>query len=87
MAAGDYDGDGDLDVFIGGRIAKDYPVSPRSFVLQNNKGTFVDVTESINPVLKNPGMVTSAVWTDIDNDKQSELVIAGEWMPVRFFKK
>ena len=86
VAAGDYDGDGDLDLFIGGRIAKDYPVSPGSFVLQNNKGVFADVTESINPVLKNPGMVTSAVWTDVDNDKQPDLVIAGEWMAIRFFK-
>ena len=86
VATGDYDGDGDPDVFIGGRVTKNYPASPRSFVLQNNKGIFADVTESINPVLKNPGMVTSAVWTDFDNDKQPDLVIAGEWMAVRFFK-
>ncbi len=86
VSAGDYDNDGDLDLFIGGRVSKTYPVAPRSFVLQNNKGFFTDVTEQINPVLKNPGMITSAVWTDIDNDKQADLIIAGEWMPLRFFK-
>jgi hypothetical protein len=86
VSAGDYDNDGDLDLFIGGRVFQNYPVSPRSFVLQNNKGIFTDVTESIGPALKNPGMVTSALWTDIDNDKLVDLIIAGEWMPVRFFK-
>ena len=86
VSAGDYDSDGDLDLFIGGRVSKTYPVAPRSFVLQNNKGFFTDVTERVNPVLKNPGMITSAVWTDIDNDKQTDLIIAGEWMPLRFFK-
>ena len=44
VTAGDYDGDGDLDLFIGGRVSKDYPLSPRSFILQNNKGIFTDVT-------------------------------------------
>jgi len=86
VSAGDYDGDGDMDLFIGGRVSKKYPVSPRSFVLQNNKGVFSDITEKINPALKNPGMITSAVWTDFDNDKQLDLIIAGEWMPLRFFK-
>lgn len=86
VSAGDYDSDGDSDLFIGGRVSKTYPVAPRSFVLQNNKGFFTDVTERVNPVLKNPGMITSAVWTDIDNDKQTDLIIAGEWMPLRFFK-
>jgi len=86
VSAGDYDGDGDMDIFIGGRISKTYPVSPRSFLLQNNNGIFSDVTEKVCPALINPGMITSAAWTDIDNDKQPELVIAGEWMPIRFFK-
>jgi enediyne biosynthesis protein E4 len=86
VSVGDYDGDGDMDVFIGGRISGKYPLSPRSFILQNNKGVFTDVTAKVCPALQNPGMVTSAVWTDFDNDKQTDLVIAGEWMPVRFFK-
>ena len=55
-------------------------------MLQNNNGVFTDVTEKVNPALWRPGMITSAVWTDFDNDKRPDLVIAGEWMPVRFFK-
>ncbi|MDP4247146.1 MAG: VCBS repeat-containing protein [Bacteroidota bacterium] len=86
VTAGDYDGDGDLDLFIGGRVSKEYPLSPRSYILQNNKGVFTDVTAKVCPALQKAGMVTSAVWGDLDNDKQVDLTIAGEWMPLRFFK-
>jgi enediyne biosynthesis protein E4 len=86
VTTGDYDGDGDLDVFIGGRVAKTYPLPPKSFILQNNKGVFTDVTKTVCPELQNAGMVTAAAWTDYDNDKKTDLVIAGEWMPVQFFK-
>ncbi|MEP6724716.1 MAG: VCBS repeat-containing protein [Bacteroidota bacterium] len=82
----DYDNDGDPDLFIGGRVSKTYPVSPKSYILQNNKGVFTDVTARVCPALQNAGMVSTAVWMDFDNDKQTDLVIAGEWMPVRFFK-
>jgi enediyne biosynthesis protein E4 len=86
VSTGDCDGDGDLDVFIGGRVSKNYPLPPRSYILQNNGGVFTDVTAKICPALQQAGMVTAAVWTDFDNDKKTDLVIAGEWMPVRFFK-
>jgi hypothetical protein len=86
VATADFDGDGYLDLFIGGRVSKQYPVSPRSFILKNNKGVFADVTEKACPALRQPGLVTSAVWVDFDNDGQKDLIIAGEWMPVRFFK-
>ncbi|TDH23492.1 RNA-binding protein [Segetibacter sp. 3557_3] len=86
VTTGDYDGDGDLDVFIGGRVSKNYPLSPRSFILRNDRGVFTDVTGQVCPALQNPGMTTSAAWTDFDNDKQPDLIIAGDWMPVRFFK-
>jgi hypothetical protein len=86
VAAGDMDGDGDLDLFIGGRVSKEYPLSPRSYILQNNKGVFTDVTAKVCPALQKGGMLTSAVWADIDNDKQLDLVVAGEWMPVRWFR-
>lgn len=86
VTAADFDGDGDMDLFIGGRVSKQYPLPPRSYILQNNKGVFTDVTQKVCPQLERPGMVTAAVWADIDNDKQPDLVIAGEWMPIRFFK-
>lgn len=86
VSAGDYDNDGDLDLFIGGRVSRQYPLSPRSFILQNNHGVFSDVTQKICAALEKPGMITSSAWTDFDNDKQPDLIIAGEWMPVRFFK-
>ena len=87
VTVGDYDSDGDEDIFIGGRIlANQYPASPRSYILQNNKGKFTDVTRDVCPSLQHPGLITSATWTDFNNDKKIDLVICGEWMPVRFFK-
>lgn len=82
----DYDNDGDLDLFIGGRVSKKYPMPPDSYLLQNNGGIFRDVTNIVCPALRNIGMVTSAVSIDFNNDKQPDLVVAGEWMPVRFFR-
>lgn len=86
VSAGDYDNDGDLDLFIGGRVSNQYPVSPMSFILQNNHGVFSDVTGKVCTSLRKAGMITCSAWTDLDNDKQVDLIIAGEWMPVRFFK-
>ncbi|MDQ6844741.1 MAG: VCBS repeat-containing protein, partial [Bacteroidota bacterium] len=87
VTVADYDGDGDMDIFIGGRVfANQYPLSPRSYILQNNNGKFTDVTKNVCPALEKPGMITGAVWTDFDKDKKIDLVICGEWMPVRFFK-
>ncbi len=84
VAPHDFDGDGDLDLFVGGRVVPGrYPASPRSYLLENRDGRFVDVTpESI----RYAGMVTSAVWADIDSDGTAELVLAGEWMPLRAFR-
>jgi hypothetical protein len=86
VTASDFDNDGDLDIFIGGRVASQYPQPAKSYVLQNNNGVFTDVTSIACPLLQSPGMVTSAVWVDFDNDKQTDLIIAGDWMPIRFFK-
>ena len=86
VKSGDYDNDGDPDLFIGGRVSGAYPLPPKSFLLQNNKGVFTDVTAAVCPSLQEAGMVSAAVWTDFDNDHQTDLVITGEWMQVRFFK-
>ena len=86
VSIGDFNGDGQPDLFIGGRVSKEYPLPPRSFLLQNNKGVFTDVTEKVCPAIRTAGMITSAQWADFDNDGQPDLIIAGEWMPIRFFK-
>ncbi len=87
VVSGDYDLDGDLDLFIGGRATPSkYPVAPTSYILRNDHGKFSDVTEVIAPELKNIGMVTSSVWTDFNNDNQLDLIVAGEAMPITIFK-
>jgi enediyne biosynthesis protein E4 len=84
VTAADFDKDGDLDLFIGGRIvAGRYPEIPESYLLQNDgKGNFKNITPE---VLKKVGLVTSALWTDYDNDNDPDLILAGEWMPIVIF--
>ena len=86
--AEDYDGDGDLDLFVGGRsVPFSYGVTPRSYIYNNDgQGHFTDVTEGLNKELAYAGMVTGARWSDVDGDKKKELIVAGEWMAVRIFK-
>jgi len=86
VSVSDFDNDGYPDLFIGGRVSKKYPTAPKSFLLHNNHGIFTDVTAKVCPALQTPGMVTTAVWTDFDNDHQTDLIIAGDWMPLQFFK-
>jgi hypothetical protein len=87
----DFDNDGDLDLFIGGRqVPGKYPFPARSYILENRTVNgvvkFVDVTKEVAPDLLNAGMVTSAFCGDIDNDHWTDLVIAGEWMPICIYK-
>ena len=83
----DLDGDGDLDLFRGGQVvAGVYPKPPKSYVLVNEKGNFVDRTKEVSPALEEIGMVNSAVSADLNGDKRAELVIVGEWTPVKIFE-
>ncbi|MFS4418526.1 VCBS repeat-containing protein [Maribacter sp. 2307ULW6-5] len=87
VAAADYDKDGDLDLFRGGRVAiTKYPESVKSFLLRNDNGKFTDVTANNAPGLLEAGMVTSALWTDIDNDTWLDLIVVGEWMPITIYR-
>ncbi|HXF96970.1 MAG TPA: VCBS repeat-containing protein [Gemmatimonadales bacterium] len=88
VAAGDFTGDGKLDLFVGGRLTPgNYPYPARSYLLRNDGGRFTDVTEDLAPELVAPGgMVTDAVWVDVDGDGRLDLVTAGEWMPLRVFR-
>jgi len=86
-AVHDYDGDGDLDIFIGGRVVpKNWPLTPRSAVLQNKNGRFVDVTSEVAGAFERCGMVTDLNWADLNGDGQKELVVVGEWMAVSVFQ-
>lgn len=88
VAAHDFDGDGDQDLFVGGRqVPGQYGYAPQSYLLLNEGGKFVDKTVELAPDLQRAGMITDALWMDIDEDKDMDLVVVGEWMPISFFKK
>lgn len=83
----DIDHDGDLDLFVGGRVVgMAYGKSPGSYLLINDgKGRFSDQTEQRSEGLRKAGMITDAVWADYDGDKDADLILAGDWMPIRIF--
>jgi enediyne biosynthesis protein E4 len=88
VIANDFDKDGDLDLFVGGRVVPlKYPSPPESHLLRNDgKGNFSNATVAIAPSLQFVGMVTSALWSDFDNDGFTDLIMVGEWMPINIFK-
>lgn len=87
VVANDFDHDGDLDLFIGGRIVPmRYPETPESYLLINRgDGRFDNQTKKFSSELAAAGMITSALWSDVNNDGWTDLVIVGEWMPITFF--
>lgn len=87
----DFDKDGDMDLFVSGRLVPgNYPAPAKSYILENISTaehiSFIDVTEKVAPELVKPGLVTSASWSDYNNDGWLDLIIVGEWMPIRVFK-
>ena len=87
IVAEDYDQDGDMDLFLPGRqIPGNYPMSPKSSILQNKKGVFIDVTSKICPEFEYCGMVSDILFWDVDNDLDKDMIIVGEWMPVTVFE-
>jgi hypothetical protein len=88
VRAGDFNGDGRPDLFVGGRLTpRNWPYPARSYLLRNDGDHFTDVTEELASELAHPGgMITDAVWIDFDGDRRLDLVTVGEWMPIQFYR-
>lgn len=87
VAAADFDRDGSKELFIGSRVLPNqYPLTPDSYILKYQDGKLADITDQVAPELRNSGMVTSAIWTDFNNDNWPDLIVVGEWMPVTVFE-
>lgn len=87
-AAADFDRDGDLDLFIGGRVVPGkYPEAATSSILVNDGNLkFRDATKQVAPSLEKTGLVTSGIWTDVDSDGWLDLLVTHEWGPIKFFR-
>jgi len=91
VVGADFDRDGDVDLFVGSRsVPGAYLVTPDSVLLQNNTSSpnqpvFTDATDSLAPGLRQAGLVTSGLWSDVDGDGWPDLLVASEWGPVRLF--
>ncbi|MDW3649011.1 MAG: VCBS repeat-containing protein [Bacteroidia bacterium] len=88
VKASDIDADGDQDLFVGTRLKPGiYGVAVSGYLLENDgKGQFTDVTETKAPELRSLGMITDALWMDLDGDNDEDLIVLGEWMPVSIFE-
>ncbi|HTE27330.1 VCBS repeat-containing protein [Flavitalea sp.] len=87
IAPQDFDNDGDIDLFVGSsNVPGDYGATPRSYLYENDgKGLFKDISKTKFPALSNAGMITKALWTDLNQDGKKELVLTGLWMAPRIF--
>ncbi|MEQ9442010.1 MAG: VCBS repeat-containing protein [Cyclobacteriaceae bacterium] len=87
VVAQDFDQDGDLDLFVGGRnTPQQFPLPGTSYLLENRDGVLVDVADEKAPGLSEIGMVTAALWTDVNSDGWVDLMLTGEWMEPTFFQ-
>lgn len=88
VRAFDFDKDGDQDLFVGGRVvAYHYGQAPNSYLLVNDgKGNFTDLTDKLAPELRKAGMTTDALWIDYNKDGDTDLIVAGDWMPVKVYE-
>ena len=87
VIGGDFDKDGDYDLFVGGsNIPGHFEKEPRSFLLLNTNGHFTDVTEYLANGLLQSGMIKSAIWTDYDNDSDLDIIAVGDWMGIKVWK-
>jgi enediyne biosynthesis protein E4 len=87
VTSADYDGDGDQDLFVGVRLQEElYGIPSNGYILNNDgKGNFTNVSKKIAPGLENIGMITDAIWVDLDKDNDQDLIVIGEYMPVKIF--
>lgn len=89
VAPQDFNNDGNIDLFVGTRL-KPFAIGVPAngyLLVGDGSGTFTDVTEEWAPELLDLGMITDALWTDLTGDESSELIVVGEWMPIRVFEK
>ncbi len=87
VIATDVDNDGDIDLFVGGRIIPDkYPYAPKSLLLINEDGIFKDKIKKLAPELESNSMISNAIFTDYDNDGDKDILAVGEWSKIQFYK-
>jgi len=87
VTATDYDNDGDIDLFIAGRLTpSQYPMPGTSQLLENENGQFKDVTQQKGPTLQKLGMLKDATWADLNGDGQKELIVTGEYLSIEVFE-